>query len=128
MLSLKRDKAIRISLNQCGLIEKILRNIALKEAEDFTFFDSDSNTIGSLFKNHNFKMISDGLLYYLEFYLSTEANESLRKGARPGKNIRNIQMHNHDDKYQKTNLTTCLELLYFIISQLGDLITMSVID
>lgn len=109
-------------LNECGLFEKILRNIALIDDKDVCFFDPDSNTIGSLFKNHKFTKLSEGLNYYLEFYLSRETNERIKKEERPGKDIRNIQMHNHDEKYKRTDLNLCLELFYLALSLLGDLL------
>lgn len=108
-------------LNECGLIEKILRNIALLDDKEVSYFDPDSNTIGTLFKNHKFTKLSDGLVYYLEFYLSRENNEKLNKDERPGKDIRNVQMHNHDEKYKHTDLNLCLELLFLLLSLLGDL-------
>ncbi|MDD7618223.1 MAG: hypothetical protein SPJ51_06075 [Candidatus Enterosoma sp.] len=109
-------------LNECGLFEKILRNIALFDDKDVCFFDPDSNTIGSLFKNHKFTKLSKGLNYYLEFYLSRETNERINKDERPGKDIRNIQMHNHDEKYKRTDINLCLELFYLALSLLGDLL------
>lgn len=108
-------------LNECGYIEKILRNIAFQEMKEVAFFDQDSNTLGTLLKHHKYKILSEGLLYYLEFYLSKENNDKLRIDERPGKNIRNVQMHDHDNKYERTNITLCLELFYLILSILGDL-------
>ena len=108
-------------LNECALFEKLLRNVALKEIEDVYYFDQDSNTIGSLFRNHHFKTLSKGLIYSLEFVLSREANDSLRKDERPGMDIRNIQMHNYNDKYEKTNIILCLQLFYLLLSILDDL-------
>lgn len=108
-------------MNECGYIEKLLRNVALFETKDHSYFDQDANTLGNLFKHHKYKSLSDGLLYYLEFYLSKENNEKIRKDERPGKNIRNIQMHNHDEKYESTTFELCLVLYYFILSILGDL-------
>ena len=109
-------------LNECGYIEKILRNIAFKETKEVAYFDQDSNTLGSLLKHHKYEILSGGLLYYLEFYLSKENNDKIRIDERPGKNIRNIQMHNHDKKYERTNFGLCLELFYLVLSILGDLL------
>lgn len=109
-------------LNECGYIEKILRNIAFQEKKEVAYFDQDSNTLGSLLKHHKYKILSEGLLYYLEFHLSKENNDKLRTDERPGKNIRNVQMHNHDKKYERTNFSLCLELFYLVLSVLGDLL------
>ena len=109
-------------LNECGYIEKILRNIAFQETKEVAFFDQDSNTLGALLKHHKYKILSEGLLYYLEFYLLKENNDKLRIDERPGKNIRNVQMHNHDKKYERTNFSMCLELYYLVLSLLGDLL------
>ena len=110
------------ALNACCYIEKMLRNIAFHETKEKAFFDQESNTLGYLLKYHKYKALSEGLLYYLEFYLSKENNDKLRTDERPGKNIRNIQMHNYDKKYERTNLNLCLELFYFVLSILGDLL------
>lgn len=109
------------AMNEVGLLEKILRNAALIDDKETTYFDPDSNTMGVLFKRHHFEKLSSGLMYYLEFYLSLESSDKIKKDKRPGKNIRNVQMHNHDDKYGKTNLELCLLLFYFLLSLLGDL-------
>ena len=108
-------------LNECGYIEKLLRNIAFEESKEFAYFDQSSNTLGSLIRNYEFKVLSKGLLYYLEYYLIKENNDKMCDDEKPGKNIRNIQMHNFDTKYDNTDLFLCLELLYFILSILGDL-------
>lgn len=42
------------------------------------FFEQDSNTLGTLLKHRKYKILSEGLLYYLEFYLSKENNNKLR--------------------------------------------------
>ncbi len=82
------------------------------------FFEQDSNTLGTLLKHRKYKILSEGLLYYLEFYLSKENNNKLRSNQRLGKNIRNVQMHNHNKKYERT----CLELFYLVLLVLGDLL------
>lgn len=109
------------AMNEVGLLEKILRNVAHIDDKGTTYFDQDSNTMGVLFKRHHFEKLSSGLMYYLEFYLSLESSDKIKKDKRPGKNIRNVQMHNHNDKYGKTNLELCLLLFYFLLSLLGDL-------
>lgn len=108
-------------LNECGLIEKMLRNIAFNEMKDEEYFNEDSETLGSLLENHELKALSKGLKYYLRFYLSKENDNSIRKDERPGKDIRNVQMHNRGDKYQRTRSNLCFILFYFILSILGDL-------
>lgn len=110
-------------LNECGYIEKILRNIVFQEVKEAAFFDQDSNTLGTLLKHHKYKILSKGLLYYLEFYLLKEINSNkLMPDERPGNNIRNVQMHNHDKKYESTKIQLCLELLYLVLSILVDLL------
>ena len=107
----------------CGLIEKILRNVLIKEVGNSLFIDSDLITLAQILdSNHELKDISKGLRYYLEYYLSSELNPSIPKEKRPGKNIRNIQMHNRNDKYEKTNYNDVIILFYFSLSILGDLL------
>lgn len=65
-------------LNECGYVEIILRNIAFQETKEMAFFEQDSNTLGTLLKHRKYKILSEGLLYYLEFYLSKENNNKLR--------------------------------------------------
>lgn len=108
-------------LNECGLIEKMLRNIAFNEMKDEEYFNEESETLGSLLEKRELKALSKGLKYYLRFYLSKENDNSIRKDERPGKDIRNVQVHNRDDKYQRTRSNLCFILFYFILSILGDL-------
>lgn len=105
------------------MIEKILRNVLIKEVGNSLFIDSDLITLAQILdSNHELKDISKGLRYYLEYYLSYELNPSIPKEKKPGKNIRNIQMHNRNDKYEKTNYNDVIILFYFSLSILGDLL------
>lgn len=76
-------------MNECGLLEKLLRNVAYFDQKDEGYYNPDKNTIGTLMQ-YKYQNISPGLMYYLEYYLSTEANGNLNKEERPGLNIRNI--------------------------------------
>lgn len=107
-------------MNLCGLIEKLIRNIKLEEIKNIVYFDANSCTLASLLKD-KIKSLSNGLQYYLTFYLCTE-NNNKSLGERPGKNMRNIQMHNHNLKYENTNWADCCNLFYFVISIISDLI------
>ena len=108
-------------MNLCGTIEKIIRNATLEEFKDIMYFDEDSNTLNTLL-GYDIKSISGGLKYFLEFYLCKEINNNIPKAKRPGKNIRNIQMHNHNLKYESTNWADCCNLFYFILSIINDLV------
>lgn len=108
-------------MNLCGTIEKIIRNATLEEFKDIMYFDEDSNTLNNLL-GYDIKSISGGLKYFLEFYLCKEINNNIPKAKRPGKNIRNIQMHNHNLKYESTNWADCCNLFYFVVSIVNDLV------
>ena len=108
-------------MNLCGTIEKIIRNVILEEVKDILYFDEDSNTLNSLL-NYDIQSISCGLKYHLEFFLCKENNNNIPKAKRPGKNIRNIQMHNHNLKYESTNWSDCCNLFYFVLSIVNDLV------
>lgn len=108
-------------MNLCGTIEKIIRNATLEEFKDIMYFDEDSNTLNTLL-GYDIKSISGGLKYFLEFYLCKEINNNIPKAKRPGKNIRNIQMHNHNLKYESTNWADCCNLFYFVVSIVNDLV------
>lgn len=110
-------------VNLCGTIEKILRNVLIKEVGNSLFIDPDSITLTQILNSSNkLSDVSSGLRYYLEFYLSTECDFKGLKEERPGKNIRNIQMHNRNDKYEKTKYNDALLLFFFAVSLLGDLL------
>ena len=115
-----------LCVNLCGTIEKMLRNVLAKETENSLGLDPDSITLGKLLEYEN-KMasVSSGLKYFLEFYLSKENNNDIPKTDRPGKDIRNVQMHNRDEKYEATNYDDCLLLFYLALSLLGDLFVAS---
>lgn len=109
-------------VNLCGTIEKVLRNVLIKEIKDFSYFDPDLITLNQILKSSNkLADVSIGCRYYLEFYLSVESEFNGLKEKRPGKNIRNEQMHNKDGKYEKTNLQLALLLFYLAFSLLIDL-------
>lgn len=107
----------------CGLIEKILRNVIIKELGNTLFIDLDAITLAQILNpNYELKDISKGLRYYLEYYLLSEINSNIPKEERPGKNIRNIQMHNRNGKYEKTCYNDVIILFYLALSILGDLV------
>ena len=108
-------------MNMCGTIEKVIRNIVLEEVKDISYFDEDSNTLYSLL-GVNIKSLSEGLKYFLEFYMCKEINNHIPKSERPGKNMRNIQMHNHNLKYDGTNWSDCLNLFFLLVSIIDDLV------
>lgn len=107
----------------CGIIEKILRNVLLVENFDASYIDIDCITLASILdelsKND---CMSKDILNYLEYFLTRENNQGLEKNKRPGKNIRNIQMHDHDDKYMKTDYGTVLHLLFMLILLLNEIL------
>lgn len=110
-------------VNLCGTIEKILRNVLIKEVGNSLFIDPDSITLMQILNSANkLSDVSSGLRYYLEFYLSTECDFKGLKEERPGKNIRNIQMHNRNDKYENTKYNDALFLFFFAVFLLGDLL------
>ena len=89
---------------------------------DTLFIDPEKITLVQILESVNkLSDVSSGLRYYLEFYLSTESGFNGLKEERPGKNIRNIQMHNRNDKYENTNYNDALLLFFFAVSLLGDL-------
>ena len=113
-------------VNLCGTIEKILRNIIIKEESDNIYIDESKLTLGQIFsRNHNLISISKGMKYYLKYILLTDEEASPIKEKRPGKDIRNMQMHNSNDKYDKTGYQLCVELLYLTISLVADLVVIS---
>lgn len=117
------------TVNLCGTIEKILRNVLIKESNGSLFIDSDAITLTQILNPSNkLADISIGLRYFLEFYLATEMDFNGLKEERPGKNIRNIQMHNRSDKYEKTDYQTAIMLFFFLISLLNDLLVKTAED
>lgn len=111
------------SLALCSTIEKILRNIALKEVKDKKYFDTSKATLAEFFRTpFQLKDISEGLKYHLEFYLIKEVNFHGYEIDRPGLNIRNNIMHGQDDAYEKTDYGTCLTLFYYLVSLMDDLL------
>ena len=113
-------------LNLCGTIEKILRNIVVKEESNNIYIDESKLTLGQIFsRSHNLLSISEGIKYYLKYILLTDEEASPIKEKRPGKNIRNWQMHNSNEKYDKTGYQLCVELLYLTISLVVDLVVVS---
>lgn len=110
------------AMNLCGTIEKILRKICIKNMKNEVYVDVRNMTLLTILNQKNaLSDLSQGLLYYLEFYLITELNNKMLKCDRPGKNIRNEQMHNYDNKYDNTDRNLDLKLFVFILSILGDL-------
>ncbi len=113
-------------VNLCGTIEKILRNIIIKEESDNVYIDESKLTLGQIFKRtHNLSSISNGIKYYLKYILMTDEETSPIKEKRPGRDIRNWQMHNANDKYDKTSYQLCVELFYLTISLVVDLVVVS---
>lgn len=110
------------AMNLCGTIEKILRKICINNMNNEVYVDVRNMTLLTILNQKNaLSDLSQGLLYYLEFYLITELNNEMLKCDRPGQNIRNKQMHNYDDKYDNTDRNLDLKLFVFILSILGDL-------
>lgn len=111
------------SLSICTTIEKMLRNVALKEVKNDIYFDISKATLAYFFKTP-FKLrdVSEGLKYHLEFYLIREVNYNGDVMDKPGLNIRNNIMHGQDDAYEQTDYRTCLILFYFLLSLLNDLL------
>lgn len=111
------------SLSICTTIEKILRNVGLKEVKDDIYFNTAKATLADFFRPP-FKLadISKGLKYHLEFYLIREVDYRGDDMSKPGLNIRNNIMHGQDDAYEQTNYDTCLILFYFLLSLLDDLL------
>ena len=110
------------SYSLCAVIEKILRNILFAQNYDNCYIDVESITLASILKElskNNF--MSYDILNYLEYFLIKENNQDLLKHMRPGKNIRNIQMHDHNDKYLKTNYGTVLQLFFMLILILNEI-------
>lgn len=108
-------------VNLCGTIEKILRNVALLEIKENKYFNASNYTLVPLL-SLDYKVLSKGLIYYLEFFLSKENNPKIAiKEERPGKDLRNIHMHNHDYKYGKTSIEDCLTIFNLLLSLLGDI-------
>lgn len=115
-------------VNLCGTIEKILRNIIVKEESDNIYIDESKLTLGQILsRSHNLSSISDSIKYYLKYILLSDEEASTIKEKRPGRNIRNWQMHNSNDKYDKTECNDCVELLYLTISLVGDLYVTSLV-
>lgn len=111
------------SLAICTTIEKILRNVALKEVETTEYLDFSKTTLSDLLgETFKLKDVSAGLKYHLEFYLIREITNKIKVFERPGLNIRNNLMHGEDDAYETTDYGTCITLLYFVISLLDDLL------
>ena len=113
-------------VNLCGTIEKILRNIFIKEKQSRIYIEEDKLTIGNLLNTkEGICSLSKGIKYYLKYYLSNDEEASEIREKRPGMNIRNKQMHNANDKYDKTDYQLCLKLFYLTLSLVGDLVNES---
>ena len=98
-------------VNLCGTLEKIVRNIVVKEESANKFLEEKYLTLGNL-SDFKLESLSYGIKYYMEYYLITDKNASPIKVERPGLDIRNIQMHNNNDKYNKTGYELCLTLFH----------------
>jgi hypothetical protein len=108
-------------VNTIATIEKILRYVFITEQFDVQYVSEQKTTIGTFLKDGAIgKSLSDGLKYYLEFYLSTEQLPDVTK-PRPGKNWRNIQMHDLGNKYLTTGLDEALTVFFFLDCLLADL-------
>lgn len=117
------------TLNLCATIEKIIRNILIKEVDNTLYIDPDAITLVQILNPSNkLSDVSKGLRYYLEFYLATEIDFKGLKQERPGKNIRNVQMHNRNDKYENTNYQISFTLFFFLMSLLDDLLAVTASD
>ncbi len=111
------------SLSICTTIEKILRNVALKEVRNKEYLDISKATLSNLLgSSFELKDLSKGLRYHLEFYMIKELTADIKQFEKPGLNIRNNLMHGQDDVYAITNYETSLTLLYFLVSLINDLI------
>lgn len=111
------------SLSICTTIEKIIRNVALKEVKNDRYLNSDKAKLSDFFKGgYKLKDISEGLKYHLEFYLIKESKFSGNDLDKPGLNIRNNLMHGQDDAYDNTDYGICVALFYFLVSLLDDLV------
>ena len=108
-------------LTICSTIEKILRNVVLKEIKNDEYLDAGKTSLSEILQRYRLKDVSKGLKYYLEFYLIKEVSTEGNGIDRPGRNLRNNLMHGHDDAYEKTDYGTCLMLFYLLLSLLGDL-------
>ncbi len=107
-------------MNMCGTIEKIIRNVVIKEDKGLTYFNPDKSSLGNLLSK-DINSMSPGLVYYLNYYLCSEHIDNKTSIERPGKNIRNIQMHNYDYKYDETDERDCFALLFLIVCIINDL-------
>ena len=106
----------------CTTIEKILRNTAFKETCSDIYVDVDKIALAAFFKDpFKLKDVSDGLKYYLEFYLIKQIDFTGTEMDRPGLNLRNKLMHGQDEMYERTNYGTCLILFYLLLALLDDL-------
>ena len=111
-----------ISMSICATIEKIIRNIVIKENKTETYIDPDELTLGNCFKFiYKMPSVSEGLKYHLEFYLLKEVNLQVPGIDKPGKNIRNILMHGIDDIDDKFYYETLMNLVYFLVSLINDI-------
>ena len=109
-------------LFMCTTIEKIIRNVALKEIQKEIYFDMNKATLANFFRSpFKLKDISGGLKYCLEFYLIKEVDFNGEEMKRPGLNIRKNIMHGKNDAYEQTDYFTFLTLFYFLVSLLNDL-------
>ena len=111
------------SLSICSTIEKILRNIYFEEIKGDVYRDLEKVSLSSMFKENKYlSKLSEGLLYYLEFYLVKEVSYTGHSLERPGLNIRNKLMHGQNDAYENTYYGNCLHLFYMLISLINDLL------
>ena len=106
--------------NLLNTIEKTLRLLTLKECYDVVFFEEKDLTLGQMLKQGLPMVLSKNLARYLQFYLDVDQSVG-QISERPGRNLRNIHMHNLDHKYQRTNYGDCIWLVFILMCVLNEL-------
>lgn len=106
--------------NVLNTLEKILRLLTMKESFDSAFFEESELTLGQMLHHGKPQTLSRNIVRLLQFHLDVDKAVQA-KDERPGRNLRNIHMHNLDHKYKRTNYGDCLWLLFLLVAVYNEL-------
>lgn len=106
--------------NVLNTLEKTLRLLTMKESFESAFFEESELTLGQMLQHGKPQALSRNIVRLLQFHLDVDKAVPA-KDERPGRNLRNIHMHNLDHKYKRTNYGDCLWLLFLLMAVFNEL-------
>ena len=106
--------------NLLNTLEKTLRLLTLEESYSTEYFEEKDLTLGQMLSHGRPQLLSRSLIRLLQFHLDADKDLGL-ESKRPGRNLRNIHMHNLGGKYKNTNYGDCLWLVYILMTVFNEL-------